>query len=329
MFERTGYHFFTFRSIDVAVSPWYLFLMAFIIFGPLLYAGGGLAGGRVASGILFALAVTISLLVHEFGHAFVSQRYKLRPSILLHAFGGLCSHQPAKSDRDGAIILGAGPGAGLLFGGIVAVAAMFVLPSLPLGAAAPTIKEFVTYLIWVNIVWSLVNLLLPIWPLDGGQLFHLALRRFMKEARAQQLALKVSIFVLVPAGILGVIYLRSFFLGLLTFFLLMNNVNALRSGGRLINRKAKTRANDFQQELFDEARAALQEADYREAYRLCHQLRSTGDMPAKMLEGVWEILAVSAIEMERFDEAKSYFKRAPDTEAVQRARKIWQNQASG
>jgi hypothetical protein len=43
-------------------------------------------------------------------------------------------------------------------------------------------------------------------------------------------------------------------------------------------------------------------------------------MPAKMLDRVWEILTVTAVEMERFDEAKSYAKRAPDTAAVKQAR---------
>ncbi|MFP4600933.1 MAG: site-2 protease family protein [Persicimonas sp.] len=327
MFERQGYHFFTYRNVDVAVSPWYLLLMAFIVFGPLLRAGGGMQASGMASGILFAVAVTVSLLVHEFGHAFVSKHYSLSPSVLLHAFGGLCMHRPAETDAKDALILGAGPAAGLALGAGVFLAQIFVLPMLPLGSAGPVIGEFAMYLLWVNIVWSLVNLLLPIWPLDGGQLFHLGLRRFMEESRAQDLALKVSIFFLIPAGIISLLYLKQFFIGLLCFFLLMNNVSALRSGGQLVGRKAKTRASDFQKELFDSAEQALDEGDHREAYRLCHQIRSTGEIPQKMLARVWEILAITAVEMERFDEAESYLERAPDTAAVRRARQLWQDHA--
>lgn len=321
MFERSGYHFFTFRGIDVAVSPWYMLLMAFFAFGGLLRAGGGAAAGELQYGIMLVVGVTLSLLIHEFGHAFVSKHYGLRPSILLHGFGGLCAHQPADSDGKDALIVFAGPGIELVFGGLCILFDMFVLPQL--GLSPPTygaVSQFMGILIWFNIFWGLLNLLLPIWPLDGGQLFHLLLRRFMPEARAQQLALKVSIFVLIPVGIIGFMYLKSFFVALLAFFLLMNNINALKAGQQLVARQAKVRASDFQQELFEEAQAALADGDSREAYRLCHQLRSTGDMPAKMLDRVWEILTVTAVDMERFDEAKSYAKRAPDTAAVAQAR---------
>lgn len=321
MFERSGYHFFTFRGVDVAVSPWYMLLMAFFAFGGLLRAGGGFESGALLSGLLLVVGITVSLLIHEFGHAFVSKHYNLRPSILLHGFGGLCSHQPASSDGRDALIVFAGPGVELVFGGLAAVFLWYGLPQLGLSPPVYAVAaEFTQILVWFNIFWGLLNLLLPIWPLDGGQLFHLLLRRFMPEARAQELALKVSIFVLIPVGIIGFMYLKSFFVAILVVFLLMDNINALKHGRQLVSRKAKTRASDFQQELFAEAEQALDEGDHREAYRLCHQLRSTGDMPAKMLDRVWEILTVTAVDMERFDEAASYAKRAPDTQMVAQAR---------
>jgi Zn-dependent protease len=323
MFERNGYHFFTYRDVKVSVSPWYLLLMAYIAFRPLFMGGGGDQNAAILSGILFVVAVTISLIVHEFGHAFASKLYDLRPSILLHGFGGLCMHQPASSDKRDAFIVFAGPGIELVFGGLCALFYWFVLPQLT-GAMGPQVKpvvvEFAWNLVWINIAWALINLLLPIWPLDGGQLFHLLLRRFMPETRAQDLALKVSIFVLVPAGLIGIVYMGSLFIAILAFFLLIHNVNALRAGQSLVGRQAMVRASDFQQELFEEAEAALADDDPREAYRLCHQLRSTGDMPAKMLDRVWEILTMTAITMERFDEARSYLKRAPDTDAIATAR---------
>ncbi len=320
MFERSGYHFFTFRDIDVAVSPWYMLLMAFFAFGGLLRAGGGMAGDAFVSGIIWVFAITISLLIHEFGHAFVSKRYGLRPSILLHGFGGLCMHQPAETDARDALIVFAGPGVELVFGGLCALFYWFVMPQLSLSpAVGPALSQLMSVLVWFNIVWGLLNLVLPIWPLDGGQLFHLLLRRFMPEARAQDLALKVSIFVLIPVGIIGFMFWKSLFLAILVLFLFMHNVNALKSGQSLVARQAKVRASDFQQELFDEAEEALAQGEVSEAYRLCHQLRSTGNLPAKMLDRVWEILTITAVEMERFDEAKSYAKRAPDTAAVRQA----------
>jgi Zn-dependent protease len=324
MFERSGYRFFTYRDIDVAVSPWYLLLMAYIVFRPMLLGGGGSQNAAILNGISFVVAITISLIIHEFGHAFASKYYGLRPSVLLHGFGGLCTHEPAKTDQRDALIVFAGPGVELVFGGLCWLIWVFALPVLGgvFGPTlAPVIAQFVWQLVWINIAWALINLLLPIWPLDGGQLFHLLLRRFMPEARAQNLALKVSIFVLVPVGLIGVVYMGSFFVAILALFLLIHNVNALKAPQSLVARQAMVRSSDFQQELFDEAEAALQQDDPQEAYRLCHQLRSTGDMPSKMLERVWEMLSMTALQMGRPDEVRSYLKRAPDTAAIAEVRR--------
>lgn len=313
MFERQGFHFFTFRGIDVSVSLWYLLLMAFIAFGSLFQGGGGLMGASLVSGILFAAAITVSVLVHEFGHAFASKHYGLQPSVLLHGFGGLTFHRPASSDGRDALIIFAGPAIEILLGAAAWAFAVFGIPFLPPNAGVQALSMFTGYLMYVSIVWGLVNLLLPIWPLDGGQLFHLLLRRFMPEARAQDITLKISVFVLIPVGIVGFMMFHSYFIGLLALFLLMDNISALRGGRQLVGRKAKVRATDFQQELLDEAEVALEEGDMQEAYRLGHQLRSTGELPAKSLERIWEILAITSVEMGRIDEARSYLKRAPDS----------------
>lgn len=333
MFERSGFHFFTFRGIDVAVSPWYLFIMGFIAFSPMLGAGSGQAGLAFVNGLAIIVAITISLIIHEFGHAFTAKYYKLNPSVLLHGFGGLCMHTPAASDREDALVVFAGPAVELIFAGLVWLFSIFVLPSLNLGVATPLVHHFVGVLIVFNIIWGLLNLLLPIWPLDGGQLFHLLLRRLMPETRARDLALKVSIAALIPAGILGYLRVGSLFIAILAIYILIDNVQALQSGRDLVGRPSGARlaqkpATSFQQELFDDAHAALERGDIDGAYRLCHQLRDTGALPEKMLAEVWEILALTAVDLERFEEARSYMERAPNTEAVRQAREYLNSQTS-
>jgi len=165
---------------------------------------------------------------------------------------------------------------------------------------------------------------LPIWPLDGGQLFHLILRRFMPEDRARDWALRVSIFVLIPLAILS-FFNAGIFLTILIGYILFYNFQLLNSGEDLTGRASGARAaqapaSAFQVELLEDVERALADAEYPEAYRICHQLRSTGNMPEKMLAQVWEILAVSAVQMERFEEAQSYLERAPNTAAVRKAR---------
>jgi membrane associated rhomboid family serine protease len=81
-------------------------------------------------------------------------------------------------------------------------------------------------------------------------------------------------------------------------------------------------ASDFQRELLASARDALEAEDWNEAYRLCHQLRSTsGNLPQDVLDEVWEILAVSTTYKGAYDEAESYLDRAPETAQVEEARR--------
>ncbi len=319
--QRSGLHLFTAFGIDVFVSLWYLLLMTFFI----MPMGSGMPGAAaVVQGVVFAVAVTISLLVHEYGHGFVSQSYDLSPSIMLHAFGGLCSHRPAATDADDAKILLAGPGAGLAFAGLAVGAHYFVTPLVP----STLFGLFVQNLIWINVVWSLINLLLPIWPLDGGKLFHLLLRRYTTESRARDTTLKISLGTIVIAAAAGLALLHSvLFIGLLAFFLGMQNVRLLQSGRPLVERSAPEESgpSDFQSELLGDAREALEQERFDEAYRLCHQLRASGgDLGSETLDEIWTLLGISATEMGKIDEAESYLDRAPDNDEVEQARQAWE-----
>lgn len=312
-FERSGFHVFTFRDIDVSVSFWYLFLMVLIFL-----MGGGLIGG-----LSFVVAATLALLVHEFGHAFVSKHYSLRPSILLHGFGGLCMHEPADTDAKDAWILFAGPLAGIAFGAIAFAVWWFVLPNLALPGRADTLlSTFVWALVYTNLGWSAINLLLPVFPLDGGQLFHLLLRRFTDESTAQTWALRISLGLIIPLGILAMVVWHSFYIGILALFIGMDNYNSLKHGRQLIARQAKERATDFQKQLLADMESAMQAGDWREAYRLGHQLRHTGKLPQKMMDQIWDALALSAAQIGECDEARSYIDRAGDTKRARQARAI-------
>ncbi len=320
--QRSGLHLFTAFGIDVFVSLWYLLLMAFIVFSPGFGSGATAATGMV-HGVIFGLAVTLSLLVHEYGHGFVSKSYRLDPSIMLHAFGGFCAHRPADSDADDAKILLAGPGAGLVFGGLAVAAQMFLVPAV----GSSLFGVFVRDLVWVNIVWSLANLLLPIWPLDGGKLFHLLLRRWTDSAAARKTTLQISLATIVVGGAVAVALFKSLFLGLLAFFLVMENVRLLRSGQPLVERAAPDNSDpsDFQSELLEEAREALEAGNAEEAYRLCHQLRAGGgNLGPDLLDEIWTILGVASTELGKLDEAESYLDRAPDSNEVEQARQEWE-----
>jgi Zn-dependent protease len=110
--------------------------------------------------------VFLSILVHELGHAFACRAFRARvTSVTLSFFGGYCSFEDSPRARWKRIAIAlAGPAAGFLLLGFVR------------GLDTSTKwSDFNTYsklayhfFWWINLVWGFVNLL-PIWPLDGGQ----------------------------------------------------------------------------------------------------------------------------------------------------------------
>jgi Zn-dependent protease len=116
----------------------------------------------------WGLVVFFSVLIHEMGHAFAGRAFGLEPRINLYAMGGVTSWtnnrkeiSPSQSIR----ISLAGPFSGLLLGGLV-----FLLQPLYHGDSL-LIYIAISDLLWVNIAWSLFNLL-PIVPLDGGHVLE-------------------------------------------------------------------------------------------------------------------------------------------------------------
>ena len=318
MFETSGLKLFEIRGIPVSASFGFGFLMIFI-----------LVLNSIESGLPLVFAITLSLLIHEFGHAVVSKYYKLNPSILLHGFGGLCFHDVADSDRKDALIVVMGPVIEIIFGALAIVGLMIA----PLGffeqsALLMFAKNFLVSFAYVSIIWGAANLFLPIWPLDGGKLFLLILRRFMEPRRAESITLKASMVVAIPIGALA-LYGGQLFLGLVVFFIVMDNYQSMQSGVPLIQRsgavpsRGAAKANDYVQSLLDDSKAAMADENWREAARLCHQIRSTSStIPKKTMEQIWEILGVTTTKMGEYEEALNYLKRAPDTSAVKQARQI-------
>jgi stage IV sporulation protein FB len=140
--------------------------------------------------------VFASILVHEYGHALVSRVFRCSPSIVLYMMGGLCySEDHRQTPWQRLAVLFGGPGAGLLlfaliWGGHQALGS----PRLtPLG------HDIFVRMVYINLYWSLINLL-PIWPLDGGQIAGVLLAMFNRH-RGMHWTHVVS---LVTAGVLAI-----------------------------------------------------------------------------------------------------------------------------
>lgn len=118
--------------------------------------------------LIWVAVVFVSILVHELGHALTASLFGYPPRIMLYHFGGLAMYEPVHgyTTAKAILITLAGPGAGfVLFGITVAAAMLFQVPVFdPTSLAGHTVQM----LVWVNLIWSILNLL-PVLPLDGGQ----------------------------------------------------------------------------------------------------------------------------------------------------------------
>lgn len=284
-------------DIPLYVSPWFLVLAAYV----------GLMMGDVSLGGLWVLCLTLSLVVHELGHALVARRLRLEPRILLHGFGGLCAHDRAESDAHDVAIIAAGPGAGLLLGAL-AFGVSEALPHVAPGALSnPLLVTGLAWMVWLNVFWSLVNLV-PIWPLDGGQLFRLGMLRVTTPLRAERITHGVGIALAVGAvGAAGHFGFGRFAM-LLAGLIAWENYRALR--GERASGPIRSRGR-FARGLAAQARQAFDAGDYDLAGRLCHQLRSEPRVPAAVLEECWRLLGLSTARSGRPKEAISYLRRAP------------------
>jgi stage IV sporulation protein FB len=294
-----GFHLFTLADVPVSISPWYLLLIGYVVYQD------------PASGMVFAACMTLSLLAHELGHALVARHYKLRPHVLLHGLGGLTGHERPTTPRSEALIIAAGPAAGLALAGVAYLASHYLPVSSPLmGAMLGT-------LLYLNVVWSLFNLL-PMWPMDGGQLMRIGVGKAFKPARAERLTHIISLVVV------GLVALASYYVRLnpvIMFILAISawqNFQALSATGKAA--AAPARDNPFARELIDQAERAYERGDDDEAARLCHQLRAESAVPTRVLERAWTILGVTTTRKGEYEEALTYLRRAPLTPEVVEAK---------
>ncbi len=201
---------FRLLGVPVEIGMTALLLVAFLA---LSYGRSGTGG--LALGALTAVILIASILVHELGHAVVGTRLGLDPRrIMLHGFGGYTEYGKRPSARDGVISSLAGPIAGLLLGGLLVVVQVLLGGQLP-----SAVVGLLSMAIFINIFWSLFNLL-PIYPMDGGQVLWYGLRLRMNASRADRIVRNVTVPTAIVVGIVG--YMAGYvFIPLICFFAIM------------------------------------------------------------------------------------------------------------
>ena len=161
------------------------------------FLGGGLSlgAGTTKTDIIWVLMwmviACVSILVHEYGHALTARKLSGgQHEIRLWGMGGLAYHQGGNPTRKSRLwTIAMGPGAGLALFLLTSLAVISTygpevlqylvtrrVPTelsesfLSVVTTQPPLFRIFSMLIWINLWWSLINLL-PVFPLDGGQLF--------------------------------------------------------------------------------------------------------------------------------------------------------------
>ena len=233
-----------FNRIPFRVHPFFWLTAAII---------GFINSGSLVGTLLWIVIIFISILVHELGHALASLSFGQMPRIELVAFGGLTYPTGKKIGRfKEFIVVCAGP----FFGFLLMIASYFIFINIP--ANQLILRSFFNIMVVINFFWTLLNLV-PVLPLDGGQLLRIIFEAIFGTKGYRYAAILSGIFALV----LGVYLIMTPFMiiGILFFLFAFQNFMVIRSIGTISesDRDEKTQNEMVELEMMI-AKGQLQEA---------------------------------------------------------------------
>ena len=239
--------------IPISIHPFFWIFAALI---------GFLMSQTIMGTVLWIIIIVISVLVHELGHATTSLIFKQNPKIELVAMGGLTSYKGKKLKYyQQFLIVLMGPVFGFL---------LFALASLILWLnfiTNPTLLATIKVMQVVNLFWSIVNLL-PIIPLDGGQLLRIALEAFF-GIKGFKLSLLLG-FIFAAVLALVSFAVRYYLLGALFFLFAFQSFDMYRKSKNI----QKCDRDENLAELLIKAQLLIKEGNKDEAQKLLEDLRS-------------------------------------------------------
>jgi Zn-dependent protease len=190
--------------------------------------------------VLEYLALFAIVLMHEFGHALACrQTGGVANRIVLWPLGGIAFVNPPR--RPGAMLwsIAAGPLVNVILLPILAVAALLANNQSALDR--PDLALFFRHLWWINAGLLFFNML-PVYPLDGGQILRSILWFPLGEIRSLQVA---SIIGLVGSialfGLFLLLGMDLFWAAIMTFFLISRAIAGIQYAKALVQEEQANR----------------------------------------------------------------------------------------
>ena len=153
--------FASLHSIPIRIHPFFWIIILVI---------GWINSFTILGTVIWGIVILVSVLIHEFGHALTALYFGQDAEISLMGLGGLTQRRgPSLKGWQEFLVVLNGPLAGL------SLCAVAFGTRASFGGAGPSIILYaLNIMVYVNLVWTLINLL-PIQPLDGGHLLKIFL----------------------------------------------------------------------------------------------------------------------------------------------------------
>jgi Zn-dependent protease len=193
--------------------------------------------------ILEYLVLFLIVLMHEFGHALACrQTGGTANRIVLWPLGGVAYVNPPQ--RPGATLwsIAAGPLVNVVLLPIL-IAAVVMSRSLGWAQAMPDAYQLLRAVLWIDVSLLVFNML-PIYPLDGGQILRSLLWFVLGRARSLMVATVVGLVGIV--GFIGLaLWARSIWFAAMAAFMLMNCWSGLKHAQELLRLAKLPRRKEF------------------------------------------------------------------------------------
>jgi len=223
-----AFRLFGFRGIDLHLHwTWFLVVAALVFFNATSSQIFANPAWHVA--IVFALFAIVTL--HEFGHALACRSVGGQAeNIVLWPLGGLAFVKPP--DRPGAVLwsIAAGPLVNVALVPITVGPALLLVDPAPVAQGLPAtggdLPTFLVLIAAMNLVILAFNLL-PIYPLDGGQILQSILWFFLGKAKSLKIVAYIGLGG--AAGLAGAaVFFGDLILVFIAAFIAWQAYNGLR-----------------------------------------------------------------------------------------------------